>query len=66
MEIDDVDIQTSLILAQEILRKKIIVIKINYLINITRKNHCVFFRMQILLLMKDIFNVNKLKMILEN
>jgi len=27
MEIDDVDIQTSLILAQEILRKKIIVIK---------------------------------------
>jgi hypothetical protein len=27
MDIDDVDIQTSLILAQEILRKKIIVIK---------------------------------------
>jgi len=66
MEIDDVDIQTSLILAQEILRKKIIVIKINYFINITRKNRCVFFRMQILLLMKDIFNVNKLKMIFEN
>jgi len=60
---DDVDIQTSLILAQDILRKKIIVTKKSnkYFIKI------IFFlyRMQILLSMKDIFNVDKLKMIFE-
>jgi len=63
MEIDDSDIQTSLILAQDILRKKIIVKKSKNLFDWLIKIR--FFRMQILLLMKDIFNVNKLKMIFE-